>query len=75
MRREQTPSWIGPAVAALLALMIIGLAALVWMTLDADQGDQGEEAEPHAAFLSAVRIERAGGAAPAGTLLDRVRLV
>ena len=54
MRREQTPSWIGPAVAALLALMIIGLAALVWMTLDADQG---EEAAPHAALLSAVQVE------------------
>ncbi len=70
MRREQTPSWIGPAVAALLALMIIGLAALVWMTLDADQGG---EAEPHATVFFTVWVERAGGA-PAGALLDRVRL-
>ena len=70
MRREQTPSWIGPAVAALLVLMIIGLAALVWMTLDAGQD---EEAEPHATSVRAIRVERVGGVA-ASTISEVVRL-
>ena len=55
MRREQQPSWVGPAVAFLLALILIGLAALVWITVTSE-GEEEEHARSFPFSVSQVAI-------------------
>ena len=44
-QEERQPSWLGPAIGALLLLMVVGLVALLWMTV----GSEGEQEEGHSA--------------------------
>lgn len=43
MQREEQPSWLGPAVAGLLILIVAGLAWLVYVTVFHSGEEHGEE--------------------------------
>jgi hypothetical protein len=43
-QREEAPDWLGPVVGLLVALMLIGLAVLLWLTVFAGGAHEEEEA-------------------------------
>jgi hypothetical protein len=43
MRRDEQPSWLGPAVAGLLILIVAGLVWLVYVTVFHSGEEHGEE--------------------------------
>jgi hypothetical protein len=43
MRREEQPSWLGPAVAGLLILIVAGLVWLVYVTVFHSGEEHSEE--------------------------------
>jgi hypothetical protein len=53
-QRQEAPDWLGPVVGLLVALVLIGLAVLLWLTIFG-----GEEHEEDAAALVPPAIVRA----------------
>jgi hypothetical protein len=56
MRREEQPSWLGPAVAGLLILIVAGLVWLVYVTVFHHGEGHGDEAGAGAARPADVRV-------------------
>lgn len=48
MQREQTPTWVGPATAALILLVLAGIGAVLWMTVFSGGEEHEEPAAPAA---------------------------
>ena len=57
-REERQPSWLGPAIAALLLLMAAGLVALLWMTV----GSEGAQEDEHGAAPARIAVPAARAA-------------